>query len=468
MCMIRITPSVMLLSVNMLLNSVLDAAHAESTATGSCIQIVCDFETETLAAEALTVAEGAWSIAAGLFGSQEEKPARPLRVHIYRTISAYEAAERERTGGKFRHHLSFSHHADKSAHVALQPPCSDAVLARIGLPGLTRMLIAHEAAHLAVYSVSSNYRSHPAWLSEGYATYAAVEAHRRVRLFDSIEDQPFTSTMIAAARQWADTVNGSIVDELISGRAERAAVTARYGAYWLFFDFMLDGVNRRGFQRFLRQAARKEASPDFAEKLRLSFQRNVGGAAVRAGLDRSFRARLRGLNPRWIEPYRSLDIRQAEWIQSAFPEHRAMAWRQDTDNTSQIRISGMYEIISEEAQDATALVLLETNDSAIYVRLSADGRIEFARGLVSDTGVREETLAVSPATMKRARGAKRIEIFYDGTNLSASVDGAAALVHPFDVAPTGRWGVGVEKVATCIWRDMEAANLASHAPNAGG
>ncbi len=467
MCMIRFPHVFLLLSVITPLSGGLDAARAESTVTGSCIEIVSDFGDEKLALEALKDAEAAWSIAAGLFGAAEEKPTRPLRVHVYRTIGAYEAAERKRTGGKFRHHLSFSHHADKSAHVALQPPCSDEVLARIGLPGLTQMLIAHEAAHLAVYTVAANYRSHPAWLSEGYATYAAVETHRQGKWSASIEAQPFTSSMMAAARQWAETVSGSIVDELISGRAERAAGPARYGAYWLFFDFMLEGEHRRKFQRFLRQATRMESSPDFAEKLRSSFQRSMGGAAEQSELDRAFRARLRGLKPQWIEPYRSLDIRQSEWVQAAFLEHRAMAWRQDFEKGTRLRIAGMCEIISAELPGATALVLLETNDGAIYVRLTSDGRVEFARDSVSESGDREEILAVSPTPMKRAQGAMRIEIVHDGSNLSASVDGVTALVLPLDLVATGRWGVGVEKGASCIWRNIQAVSMGPSTSRAG-
>ena len=47
--------------------------------------------------------------------------------------------------------LAFAHWDTRTAHVALQPELTDAVVRRIGLPYLTRVMLLHEAAHLVRY-----------------------------------------------------------------------------------------------------------------------------------------------------------------------------------------------------------------------------------------------------------------------------------------------------------------------------
>jgi len=178
-----------------------DRVVADSTADGAHYRIVCHFDNEPIAKAALETAEAVWPVAVDLWGIKAGKPAAPLEIHLYRTATDYEAAEQERTGGTFKSNLSFSYHKDKSSHIALQPPCTDATFKKIGLPYLTRSQIAHEASHLFTYSTIPNFASHPAWLAEGAATWIADRTMMQGKWSRSVRGNPDTSTMLDRCRR---------------------------------------------------------------------------------------------------------------------------------------------------------------------------------------------------------------------------------------------------------------------------
>ena len=141
---------------------------------GAHFELVCHFDDARIAGLALEAVEAAWEPCATLLDPKNKTKAAALKyeVHLYRTSEDYEAVEAKLTKGKFRTNLGFSHHASQSSHVALQPPCSDATLAQVGLPELTRRVLIHEAAHLVVYQlVPANFEDHPFWLEEGLTTW---------------------------------------------------------------------------------------------------------------------------------------------------------------------------------------------------------------------------------------------------------------------------------------------------------
>src|SRR5688500_8842043 len=97
-------------------------AQSESTTApvekaGVHYVVRCHGGDEALAESALAVVDRVWPIVAAAFGVPDAKPEKPLTVNLYRTISGYEAAEKELTGGRFARNLAMAHHASRSAHV---------------------------------------------------------------------------------------------------------------------------------------------------------------------------------------------------------------------------------------------------------------------------------------------------------------------------------------------------------------
>ena len=110
----------------------------DSVATGAHFRIQAHFANDKVAQDALATAEAAWPLATALFGAVELAEGEKLVVHLYRNTADYERAEDALTHGNFKQSLTFTSHATREAHIALQPDLSDSALARIGLTMLTR------------------------------------------------------------------------------------------------------------------------------------------------------------------------------------------------------------------------------------------------------------------------------------------------------------------------------------------
>ena len=142
---------------------------------GSFYRVICDFDEDAAARQALEVAEATWPVAMQLYGVPPDAAAEPMDVYLYRDPDAYVRAEYELTRGQFRRNLAFAHWGSKTAHVAIQPKIPDDVLETLGLNYQTLRLLVHESAHLARYHAFNNYRVHPHWFADGNASWLEVE-----------------------------------------------------------------------------------------------------------------------------------------------------------------------------------------------------------------------------------------------------------------------------------------------------
>jgi hypothetical protein len=163
-------------------------ASASSTAEGRHCRVVCHFEGDAHASAALELAERSWNEVVELLGAGTTS-ARP-ELHLYLEIADYERAEAALTKGRFRRNLAFSSSDALASHICVQPQGTRAVLDAFGLPAQTEHLIAHEAAHLAVYATLPNHRDHPLWLAEGLAEWVAVRNLTAAKLLGETLDDP--------------------------------------------------------------------------------------------------------------------------------------------------------------------------------------------------------------------------------------------------------------------------------------
>ncbi len=118
-------------------------AKAGGTAKGKFYELILDFGHDDIAKTTLVELDRVWPVTMKLLGVKKAAPRKPLRLHLYRTVAAYEAADAKLTKGRFKKNLAFSHHATMSSHVALQPGISDETMAIIGLPPQTRYVLVH-------------------------------------------------------------------------------------------------------------------------------------------------------------------------------------------------------------------------------------------------------------------------------------------------------------------------------------
>lgn len=178
------------------------AAQDVAIARGEAFELHLHGGSERVAKQALEVVEPVWPIVCKVFGSPDARPERLLEVHLYRDVDGYLRADRELTGGRFGPNQAMSHWNSKSAHVAMQPPCTDALLDRLGLPLQTEAMLAWEACHIARFELCPNFRSHPGWFHDGLAATTAQQVLRQRH--PKMGEQPFFTQRWRRVRRLAD------------------------------------------------------------------------------------------------------------------------------------------------------------------------------------------------------------------------------------------------------------------------
>ncbi|HET6202388.1 MAG TPA: hypothetical protein VFI25_06265 [Planctomycetota bacterium] len=321
-------------------------AAAATTKTGKFFRVVCDFENDRTAALALEAADATWPIAAKLFGSPDAGPEKPFDVHLFRTQAAYEKADAEVSGGKFKKNLCFAHPKTMSAYVLLQPQCSDDALATIGLPLLTRRLLVHEAAHLVGYTALPNYDSQPNWLSDGAAAWIEEETLTALGLSPGLEKEPESSTDILRAFDLLDRKQLPGARDIFRDEFKGLGFYERHAVTGLFFRSLKTGKQRPAFDSILAEARRLGGGGTYADRLFQSVETTWGAEGL-AVLDAEFVAFLRARTPEWdqgVHGLRSLEPAGKDWISIAFPESNAVAWRTESTKGTEFSITGELEI----------------------------------------------------------------------------------------------------------------------------
>jgi len=322
------------------------AAQAPVVVAGSAFEVHCHGGDERVAMQALATVEPVWTEVCEVFGASRPRPDELLQVHLYLDVEGYRAADRRLTGGRFGPNQAMSHWESKSAHVALQPACSDALLTLQGLPMQTQAMLAWEACHISRYALCDNFRVHPGWFYDGLAASVARRALRA--RFPDLGPQPFFTQRWLRSRRLAEGGELPGLRQLLAGDTRRLQMRDRYAARVAFFEFALQ--------------QRPDAVRELARKVRSTaagtgYTEAVTAAALAAlrDLERAFQARALRAAPEWDEQVRSLWAVGGEWRQRAFAAVDAVAWRTEPARGPAFRVAGE---VSVRAQGPGKLRLL--------------------------------------------------------------------------------------------------------------
>jgi len=427
------------------------ADEAVTVREGRWFRVVCHFEHARAADDALAAVEAAGPVAADLYGLHVPTKENRLEVHLYRTIADYEAVEERLTGGRFKRNLAFAHYATRSAHVALQPPVSDAVLDRLGLPLLTQNLLAHEAAHTLRYRWMPAYGDHPMWLVDGAAIHVALQAEIARGRIASVEGNPLSATDIGHGRRLLDEGRLPPATRILEDGTDGLSFYERYAVRWLLFRYLATGPHAEAFAKVMRQVPDMRGGDGFRERLRARVLRAAGGAAA---LDAEFVAWTRALAPAWEEIFRSLDANGETWGQAAFPGTNAIAWRTAPAPEGGYDLTGRFELLPGEGVQMNAL-LDRTPEGFVSVAMRSDGWVTvFEYEAAADRWTRRASFE-REGLEKAAGGAFVLRV--RPASVSVAIDDAPAVeVDLPGRTMRGSWGLGVQAGTCGLWREIRA------------
>jgi hypothetical protein len=435
-----------LLLLTFLVSSHLDQG---TTKSGKYFRIVCDFRDPAVAAAALEAADTAWPIAAKLFGAPDARPEKLLDIHLFRTQAAYEKANEEVSGGRFKSNLAFTSWERGAAYVLLQPQCSDDALRTLGLPLLTRRLIAHEAAHLVRYATIPNHASHPGWFADGSASWVAEETLAALRRSPGVEEDPFISTELGRVQDLLSTGKLPSARAIFLDETAELSFYERYALRGAFFRFLATGERREAFHRILAELRRLGGGSDYEERL-LSFVEEILGHDGFAPLDRGFADHLRSIAPQWEEVLRSLEPEGDDWIQLAFPDTNAIAWRTDPVGKDAYSITGEVEIAPGPSQQLNLLLGRGDEGFVSIAFVAGYGVTVFRYDSAAD---RWNRLGDATVTSRQAGKRTRFRAAVRGGELGVEVGGRKVLEVPLGAREMGGpWGLGAQAGSAGRWR----------------
>lgn len=427
-------------------------ADDESTQAGEHFQVICHFKNDEIAKEALKAAEAVWPIALELFNFKAPKPETPLKIHLYRTAADYEKAEAGLMGGRFRANLAFSEEKGKSSHIALQPECSDETLKIVGLNAQTRRLIVHEAAHLFRYQTIPNHASHPEWLATGAACWIDDEVMIRGGYSPGDEADPYTSTYLVNLRRLANEKKLPSIAKILSDEVDGLSNIDCYAVRWLLFRFMMTPPRQAQWNEVISEARRLGGGGSYVSKLYEEAVK-ILGVNSDSKLDEELQAFLMAKKPQWEQHYRTLEIRGDRWVQMAFPDTNAVAWRLQPAGAGDYRVSGSCRILPGSQQ--LNLLLGRNETGFISVALVAGFGVTAFEFHSRNNNQWERLTDAKIDSLKEGQWFRfRAEI--QGGNLKIAIDDQECLNTPLRGRDmSGPWGVGVQAGCSGEWRGVK-------------
>ncbi len=436
--------------------SVQETAPAEQRVekSGAHFHVVCHLENESAAAQALESAEAVWPLLIEALDLEDRPPRMPLEVHLYPDVASYEAAEARLTEGAFRRNLAFSHHATKSAHVALQPPTSQEALRELGLPLLTARLIAHEASHVARFALVPNFADHPGWFTDGLSS--SIDAAAMVALGCALaaDEEPFTAK--AALRCQALAAKNRIprAGAVLADLTDDLEFYDRYSVRTLFYGF-LRAKHPAELERAVAEVRRTGGGPGYGERLQKELD-GIWNPSSLEKLDREFLRHVEGRKPRWDEVFRSLETHGEDFVQRAFEEVNAIAWRTEPVAKLPFTCEGWLRILPGRATQMNFL-LGRSDAGFLSVAFTAGYGVDaFRYESASEEWHRLGTVGV-PELRVGTGAAFRIVARADA--LTVSWDGKEVLQAPLDgVSPLGPWGLGAQNGSCGEWKKIRVVS----------
>jgi hypothetical protein len=462
-----------------------------SIAAGDHYRIICDFENDAVARAALQIAEAAWPFAADLLELPMAPLARPLDIHLYRTIEDYEFAEGDLSPDSDPHALVFSLPLRHESHIVVQPVVSGAVLATIGLTSMTRGLIAFHAVRLAIALASPYFPLHPAWYVAGIEQWASLRALKRIGLMGDETQEPLWSTDMLALQRWhpgeapaTPTPNGGITNVAYRTPKVPAAMPTTsdifledlpdagqgrfLGLAWVNFETLMSppyAQTTRALLREVRATGTGYLPGREADAARLVRARVAARAAALYGptrlaeLDRDLRQRVAGLKPQWEEMARSLDTVGRDWRQIAFGQtwvdgRNAMAWHVEPAPSPAFTISGRATILGNPGRQLNVLLRFDDDDFLQVSFVANKGvrlwKFERRKNAWADLGF-------APSRAFPVGQSFMFVVSHRSGVVTVSVNEEVMTTLKLDRPINGRWGLGAYQGSAGIWSDIVVA-----------
>lgn len=424
-------------------------AHAQSSTRvdGDHFAVVCHFDNQALARAALAQIERLWKPASELYDLTPDALKNKLVVHLYRDARAYEKAEHALTGGRFKRNLAFAHYDSVTAHVALQPDISDEVLARIGLPMLTRSMILHEAAHLIRYRTMPNHRSHPRWFSDGIA-----QTLKHSILFPGAwEKTPLSSNVMTQVQRLQERGDLPSARSVMTVGTGDLSFYDRYAVHCMFVRYLYES-DRKVMTEIVTQARRLGGGGDFAKRLAAVVDKALGKERA-ATLNADFAASVAALKPEWEQVFRSLAPAKNGYMVIAFPESNAIAWRTNVVGKKNYTLSARVEILQGARQQLN--VLLDRSDEGfLCVALNAGNGVTLFEYTSKDSRWNRISFRKHPALVIGKPFEVRATVA--GETLEVRIGNDVVMTAKFPArGMQGAWGLGALSGSAGIWTGVK-------------
>lgn len=421
----------------------LPAQAADHKIVGAHAELHLDFDPGPLRKELLAAIDQVWPNAVKLIGADEKGPDKPLQLHLYRSVRAYEKAEQRLTHGRFRSNLAFAHHSSRSAHVVLQPPADMKVFEEFGVPRLTLRMLMHEASHLAVYDTVPQFRWMPFWVSEGIPMHLAELGLAGLGRRPPLAADPFAADdyheLASLLERGALPGVAAVLQDEWGGLASRD----RYRFSRLLFTELLA---KRQFGTFLqRDLTKVRGSAAYPQALARRLSRRIGAPKL---YDKALRKTLAGVEPAWDERRRSLERgpKADHWLQIAFPSSNAMCFRNESLPAAGYEIRGSLRFLPGTRQQLNLLFgestlgfysLAMRPEGLTLFRYTAEGN-KWHRLVNQDLDGEPQRLSF--ALVARA---DRIRVSIAG---ETQID-----FGPLPTPIAGRWGLGAQAGTAGLW-----------------
>jgi hypothetical protein len=442
-----------LLGLTLVLAPAVAAQTAAVVEQGRFFDVHAHFARKPLADQALAAAEATWAAAVKQLGASKSKPSNRFAIHLYRTPADYEAVDQELNQGAFKDAWSFAHLDTKSAHIVVQPITADSVLDRVGLPPLTRRLVVYEAAKFAVQASLDNFRAHPAWFAEGLAAWVLDGAMVEAKLRESAAADPFDATRFVWVQKLAAGGKLPKVERLLSDPTLEG-VEAWY--HWplqrTLFSFLVER-HPREMQALIKAAKALPGSDSFTAKLNAEVKKRLGKAW--SDVDARYAAWVKELKPAWEEPFRSLDAVREPWLQIAFEDTDALAWRTEPVGTKTYAWTGTVELLPATSSQAN-IVLDRQDNGYLFIGLQA-GKEAFASRYDAKAPEASQWSSLGQAKAKGLEVGKPTQLEVDVTpaRIAVAIGGETVLEFaPGERPLDGPWGIGVLRGSAAYWRGV--------------
>ncbi len=431
-------------------------AELRAVAEGEHFRVVCHFDDERAAAQALAAAERVWPHAVELLGAQRHELRDKREVHLYRELAEYEAADERLTRGTFRRNQAFSSHEERSSHVMVQPPVSDAVLAELGLPTQTLRQVAHEAAHLASYETLASYRFHPHWFAEGFSCFVEQRVAEELGISAGVELDPIPSTFLVILRRLDAAGRLPSADELLADAGAALGFDEGYALAWGLFRTLQDGGRRRAkLVALAKELGRLPGDAGLAAALHERALERFGERELER-VDADLLEWIRSSDPRWEQPWRNLDTSGEPWLQSAFGGARALAWAQGAPLATPFAVGGEFELLDGVGDQCNVhlelpgggwLMVAFKRSFGVSLFEHVPSRAEADQWRLVGEVASERTAAEGPVPFRVEVDQRALRVLVGGEHvLAAEMEQ--------DWLPPRRWGLGCQKRTAVRWRDV--------------